>query len=375
MAAHALAAAVFAVLPLYVVAPHALETGQSRQPERRDMRFRAMDRNADGMITRAEWRGSDQSFRVHDWNGDGVLSGDEVRRGAAREQRETDYDGQLRDEFHDWTAAAFRDLDHDNDRRITWEEWHYDRESFARVDRNRDGALSREEFLNAETDDDRGDRFDYLDVNRNGRVEESEWHGSEETFDWLDRDRDRVLSRTELVGEERAEPDLFASLDANRDDRITANEWHWSRRSFNQRDRDGNGVLSRDELAGTEPGSVGTAGRVFLVDATRRWTDTGIDLVAGDVIRIDADGNVTLSTNTQDAAGPAGSATGRRAPDAPLPDRPAGALIARIGNAAPIVVGQHGSVTSSVAGRLYLGVNDDYLLDNRGQFRVTITTR
>lgn len=43
------------------------------------MRFRGMDRNGDGVISRDEWRGNDQSFRNHDRNGDGVLSGDELR--------------------------------------------------------------------------------------------------------------------------------------------------------------------------------------------------------------------------------------------------------------------------------------------------------
>ena len=46
------------------------------------MRFRGMDRNRDGVITRNEWRGNDQSFRVHDCNRDGVLSGDLVLRGV-----------------------------------------------------------------------------------------------------------------------------------------------------------------------------------------------------------------------------------------------------------------------------------------------------
>jgi len=49
---------------------------------RAPMRFRGLDRDHNGRITRAEWRGNDVSFRVHDWNGDGVLSGNEVRPGA-----------------------------------------------------------------------------------------------------------------------------------------------------------------------------------------------------------------------------------------------------------------------------------------------------
>jgi hypothetical protein len=48
------------------------------------MRFRGLDRNHDGRITRNEWRGNDVSFRNHDWNRDGVLSGIEVRPGAKR---------------------------------------------------------------------------------------------------------------------------------------------------------------------------------------------------------------------------------------------------------------------------------------------------
>ena len=39
------------------------------------MRFRGLDRNGDGVITRREWNGNDVSFRNHDWNGDGALSG------------------------------------------------------------------------------------------------------------------------------------------------------------------------------------------------------------------------------------------------------------------------------------------------------------
>jgi hypothetical protein len=326
MKAHALAVAVaFAAVPLCdFVAPDTLDAGQSRQAERREARWRAMDRNDDGMITRAEWRGNDRSFQVHDWDGDGILSADEIRRAADRagQDAEATDDDQPGGEFREWTAAAFRDLDHDNDRRISRGEWHYDRESFTRADRDRDGSLSRREFLD---------------------------------------------------GDRSGAPDLFARLDANGDDRITQNEWRGTARAFDERDRNADGMLSRSEMSGSEPGSVGTSGRVLMVDANRRWTDTGIDVRPGDVIGVHAEGNVTLSSNAQDVAGPAGSATGRRAQDAPLPDQPAGALIARIGHGAPLVVGRGQSFTAHIAGRLYLGVNDDYLLDNEGQFRVTLT--
>ena len=77
MKARVFAVMTLAALPLGAVGASA-EQGQDQE------RFRGMDRNRDGVITRAEWRGSAQSFRNHDWNGDGRLSGDEIRPGAQR---------------------------------------------------------------------------------------------------------------------------------------------------------------------------------------------------------------------------------------------------------------------------------------------------
>jgi Ca2+-binding EF-hand superfamily protein len=169
------------------------------------MRFEAMDQNRDGVISRDEWQGSARSFQVHDWNGDGRLSGDEIRIGA---QRNSDLEGAdhnpgRAERFLAWTAAGFTSLDHNRDGRVTANEWHYDLETFRRADRNRDEALTRNEFLNAddaEWDDDRGDSFDDLDVNNNGRVERNEWHTGAAAFTWLDRNGDGVLSRFEVVG-------------------------------------------------------------------------------------------------------------------------------------------------------------------------------
>ena len=77
----------------------------------------------------------------------------------------------------------------------------------------------------------------------------------------------------------------------------------------------------------------------------------------------------------EDSATPAGSTTGRRAAEAPILNQPAGALIARIGGVAPIFVGNRAEMTAPATGRLYLGVNDDFLADNSGQFTVIIGRR
>lgn len=301
---------------------------QRAQP-RQAMRFQGMDANGDGRITRDEWRGNARSFRNHDWNNDGVLSGDELRPGAVRGENPQADDT----DFYNWTAAGFRGADRNGDGRITRAEWQHDPELFVRADRNRDNVLTRAEFLAEDlVDRDTEDRFDDLDANNNGRIERAEWHGTREAFDWLDRDHDGRLTRAETVG----------------NDAVT-----------------------------------GTTGRrpnreVIVVNARTRWTDTGIDVSAGDRLVVRSEGSIVLSQNNQgtDTATAAGSPTGRKAAEAPFPEMPAGGLIARIGDAGPFFLGDGGALGQvPQSGRLFLGVNDDYLGDNRGEFRVTITVQ
>ena len=382
MKPQAFVTAVLLGLPVALVANDAGQRDQVRRPVER--RFQGMDTNGDGRIDKSEWRGSAASFQRHDWNGDGVLSGNEMQVGVARDYgEEDDYDSRnARPEFRNWTERGFANLDRNRDGRVARGEWFYDREGFIRADRDGDGALTRNEFLSGDVDTDREDRFEYLDANNNGRIERSEWHASRDAFTWLDRNRDGVLSRTEVVGEETAEQaDLFGGLDANNDRLITPNEWQWSRRSFARQDQNGDGQLTPTELtnaelsaaeAGTPRGTTGTAGRQVTVDAARGWVDTGVDVRSGDVITVDASGTVTLSDNASDTAEPGGSRPGRRANSAPLPNESAGALIARVDNGAPMIVGSRRSITANESGRLYLSVNDDFFDDNRGAFRVTI---
>ena len=184
MKAHAFAAAAFLGATL-VSQPVAGATAEPQRP-RAQMRFRAMDTNNDGRITRAEWRGNDRSFRNHDWNKDGMLSGDEIRVGAVPPRN-----NQIENGFYEWTRAGFRSVDANRDNRITRNEWNYDYELFLRADRNRDNVLTLAEFLGSESVDlDREDRFTDLDTNNNGLIERREWHGTRDAFVWLDRDND-----------------------------------------------------------------------------------------------------------------------------------------------------------------------------------------
>jgi Ca2+-binding EF-hand superfamily protein len=208
-----------------------------------------MDRNGDGVVTRNEWRGNDRSFRVHDWNNDGVLSGDEVRPGGKRPVDRGD-DAQDRNaELNDWSAESFARLDLNGDGRITRDEWQFNRESFRRADHDGNEVITRAEFLNDpdRREDDRGAGLANLDRDGNSVVTRDEWRASRGRFDSLDVNGDGVLSRREL-GEDNAPADLFESLDADRDGVVSPREWRWSRASFNARDLNGNAVLTRNEL-------------------------------------------------------------------------------------------------------------------------------
>src|SRR5688572_30569737 len=235
-----------AILTLTVVAATAFATtgldaqgtgtgrGQNRQAQ---IRFSGMDRNGDHIIQREEWQGSTRAFSVQDWNGDGVLSGQEVRVGAQRDTNweEADHQPARAERNLSWTASAFTNLDHNRDGRLAMNEWHYDLETFRRVDSNRNNSLSRAEFLGNNQDDGRDISFDDLDANNNGRVERAEWYFSTPTFTSMDRNRDGSLSRFEVVGGQNTNGDVydqFASLDFDRNGTLARNEWHWSAASF-----------------------------------------------------------------------------------------------------------------------------------------------
>ena len=259
----------------------AVPAGAQAQTAR--MRFESMDQNRDGVISRDEWRGSDRAFQNQDWNGDGQLSGNEVRIGARRDgnYEEADHLPNRYERYVSWTTAGFNNLDHNRDRRISANEWHFDLETFRRVDRNRDGSLSQSEFLGGDIDDARDASFDDLDWNNNGRVERSEWNGSDSVFTSLDRNRDGVLSRFEVVGGVNTPNDTwdeFASLDYNRNGAISRDEWHWSAASFDRRDTNRDGRLSRQEFAvsGGAPGAVGTSGGAPAAHGARQLS-TALD--------------------------------------------------------------------------------------------------
>ncbi len=112
--------------------------------------------------------------------------------------------------------------------------------------------------------------------------------------------------------------------------------------------------------------------RQVNVTAREPWSDTGIEVRAGQQIFFQSAGETRWGPNRRDGAG--GERNSPYNAGRPLPDRPAAALIGRIGERDVFFIGDDTMplrVRSS--GRLYLGVNDDVLTDNTGALRVTVS--
>ncbi len=112
------------------------------------------------------------------------------------------------------------------------------------------------------------------------------------------------------------------------------------------------------------------------VPANVPWTDTGIDLIAGDKLHITATGTVDFSDKT--GVGPAGTERGWKDTVLALsvPSAGRGALVGRVGSdpaALPFLIGANGTVTVPVAGRLFLSVNQgEFSKPTSGKFQAQI---
>ena len=113
--------------------------------------------------------------------------------------------------------------------------------------------------------------------------------------------------------------------------------------------------------------------RQVTVSANVAWNDTGIDVRAGQTVYFQSTGEVRWGKDRRD--GPEGERNSPSNPNRPMGNRNAAALIGKIGGGAGdmfFIGDETGAIRIRGNGRLYLGINDDVLTDNSGNFRVVV---
>ena len=135
-------------------------------------------------------------------------------------------------------------------------------------------------------------------------------------------------------------------------------------------------VMSRPDNAAATSGTAASSGAAtgpgIAVPSQQQWTPTGVTVRRGDWVSFNASGEIHIGSEGNPAIGVNGLA-GVLAPGAPVADGASGALIGRVGNGAPFLIGNQSRMQMPAAGQLFLGVNDGNLPDNTGSFQVQVT--
>jgi hypothetical protein len=139
--------------------------------------------------------------------------------------------------------------------------------------------------------------------------------------------------------------------------------------------------VSRVYFAGYSPSSSNptstpttgsTSAQGITVSGQQPWTPTGVIVRRGDTVTFNATGEIRIGGPGNPTANPAGVSPQTTAPGAPLDNAPAGALIGRVGNGRPFLIGNQERVRMTEAGQLFVGINDGHLEDNEGAFQVSL---
>ena len=111
----------------------------------------------------------------------------------------------------------------------------------------------------------------------------------------------------------------------------------------------------------------------IIVQGNQPWTNSGIAVTRQERIAFSATGDIMTAANASSGVGGSPAATSPTI-RYPVIRSPVGALIARIGNGVPFLIGANTQpITMPATGRLFLGLNDDHFEDNSGMYTVTLT--
>jgi len=114
--------------------------------------------------------------------------------------------------------------------------------------------------------------------------------------------------------------------------------------------------------------------REVWVQANTAWADIGLDVRAGQTVYFSTHGGDIQWKRGRHTDADGENTSGN--PNRPIPGRGIGALVGKIGSNSTnyFFIGKdEGPIRMRDGGRLFLGINDDYLVDNSGAFRVTVS--
>jgi hypothetical protein len=120
-------------------------------------------------------------------------------------------------------------------------------------------------------------------------------------------------------------------------------------------------------------GTTGANSASVQIPGNQQWVATGFTVRRGETLHFNATGEVNWTPEAADRATPRGAGSGRKSGRPPVGNAPGGALVARVGNGQAFLIGNQGSVRMPANGELFLGINDDVVTDNTGDFFVTIS--
>ena len=205
-----------------------------------------------------------------------------------------------------------------------------------------------------------------------GRLEDLHAIPSRGVFSSSSGQRDIALSQISRIylGSVNSIPDIAASNPFGRPTIQEAPPWARGRQD-DRGDRQGRGDARPSEYQ--QRSSAPRGARSVVVPSNVLWTNTGLQVARGQWLRFEPSGEIRLSFNGDDSATAAGAKSFRFAQRAPIPTIPVGALIGRVNNGKPFSIGDTTQAFQMPAnGTLFLGVNDDHVPDNSGNYVVKV---
>lgn len=207
--------------------------------------FEEYDRNADGIVSQDEFTGSGEVFRLLDSDKDGKITAQELglpadyrpdpnakakREKAARSNKGKAQNAQRRERI----KQMFKAWDANKDGAISREEWMGDAGAFDRIDRNDDGKIDKQDLRGLLGDQMDGGMMDGMD--------------GPDAAPMGGKDATKRGPKPNKKAREGRGARLLKKLDANQDGKISADEWRGKPEKFDAMDKDGSGFVEAAEL-------------------------------------------------------------------------------------------------------------------------------